>query len=74
MSEYVYTVRTNDVYGDALFATRHEAVGEKAILDAIHEGTSFRSAIGVRKRYATDPVPEVELEHCAPDTIETSHY
>jgi len=50
---YTFIVHTPGPYADPVCATRHEAVGEKTILDAIH---GWNTEIGVRKRYATDPV------------------
>ena len=52
--EYTYIVHTPDEYADALHPTRHDAVGERAILEAIHP--SWDLQIRVRRRYATDPV------------------
>lgn len=49
---YTYIVRTADIYGNEMCATRHEAVGEAAIL----EGLGTDCEIKARKRYATDPV------------------
>lgn len=54
MTEHTYLVHTPDIYADPLFATRHEAAGERAILESIHPSWSLQ--IRVRKRYATDPV------------------
>lgn len=50
---YTYIVRTPGPFADPIFGTRHEAVGERAILESI--GTEVHY-IAVRKRYATDPV------------------
>jgi len=51
---YVYVIPTPDVFGDPIHGTRHDAKGEKAILEAIHPGWELE--IRARKRYATDPV------------------
>jgi hypothetical protein len=53
MTDYTFIVATPDIDGNEHCGTRHEAIGEKAILDAIH---GYDCEIRVRERYATDPV------------------
>lgn len=51
---YTYVVVVDTPACDAICGTRHEAVGEKAILDAIAPDGAHE--IRVRRRFATDPV------------------
>lgn len=53
--DYTYVLKAqNPPFGDPIYATRHEAVGEKAIIEAVtgRDGLEVRA----RPRYATDPV------------------
>ena len=53
--DYTYTLLGVPSQGPSpIFATRHEAIGEKAILEGIHQCDSIE--VTTRKRYATDPV------------------
>lgn len=55
-NDYTYILTGIPSYapmGNPHYGTRHEAVGEKAILEAIHDTTI---ELRVRERWATDPV------------------
>lgn len=49
---HTFVVATSGVGGNDCFATRHAAVGEKAILESL----GIDAEVRVRQRYATDPV------------------